>query len=202
MSVIQSGLSERAVREERDEVVGADEVDLRLEARPVGEGVDEVEERRDEEEHHEDGERGDQEPQRVVLPPAAAGRELLDPLGAGGALGESEGGGHDGLPFRVRGAGRAAGTPWSIRSRALRWPWRARRTAPAWSAATSTVVFVPWIMSPRFRYRSGFATASACIEPTESASDALTSSSACGTSPGVSTPSCSDTVDCALTKSS
>src|SRR5699024_10599695 len=53
--------------EQVDEVVKAHEVDLRLETGPVGEGVDEVEQRGHEEEDAQDAERRDEEPVGVVL---------------------------------------------------------------------------------------------------------------------------------------
>ena len=90
--------------------------------------------------------------------------------------------------LRWAAACRSAAHRVGVRSRRRLAPWRAGRTGPGSPRATCTGVFVPWIMSARFRYRSGFATARACIEPTESSSEALTSSSACGTSAGVSTP--------------
>ena len=56
-----------AVAEQLGEVVESGEVDLRLERTPVGERVDEVEERRDEEEDDEDCESRSEEPEGVIL---------------------------------------------------------------------------------------------------------------------------------------
>src|SRR5690606_2807926 len=172
----------------------------------VGERVDEVEDRGQQEEHHQHDQRRDEEPQRVVVA-GAAGHAVGGGRRPCGARGRSECSRHGCLPgsvaeVTVGGAGRRMPAPPSADQKPeapialaswANWSW------VAW--ATSTGVLVPWIISPRFRYRSGFAIASACIEPTESASESLTSSSACGTSDGVSTESCSDGVDWLATKS-
>src|SRR5699024_5641107 len=56
-----------AAAEQVDEVVEAHEIDLRLEAGPVGEGVDEVEQRGNEEKDAQDTERRNEEPVGMVL---------------------------------------------------------------------------------------------------------------------------------------
>ena len=161
--------------------VQPDVADPGLEAGPVGERVDEVEDGR----------------QRRRTPPAprtpAPGRPAGGRRGRGACRAGATGGRHRRRPrsststaiapppdgrspsrrrrIGIRRPGQKPGAPCGLGELGELRPGSLRRPAAG--------VIVPWIMSARLMYRSGLATASACIEPTDVGSAACTSSSAC-----------------------